>query len=494
MSLTRLSLTLLLVLGMTNPLWSQALTFGHRTYPGRSTYTHADLNNDGREDLIYYTNTGFAVALSNGDGTYAAPVSYTVPDGHSAGIVTFDHNNDGYTDIFAFNASSQQFYEYLNNKNGTFHLQASYVVGTIWYMVAGDFNHDGYIDLAYSTSGTSGTQLHVYFNNHASGFSPGPVTTIPLIAQMTVGDFDGDGKADIFISAADFASPPTYILFGDNAGHFPSIVNASTGHHAIYLPMDIDGDGRTDLVGAASSFNSTTHTNTYYKSLFVLYGNSSRSVTESAIPLNGYPIPTTARTAATDPDVDQADFNGDGKADLVFVEATQANGGGNRNLVVMTGRGGRAFNPETTIYTDNSGQLDFSAEAIRANSDNKPDILVDTFANNTPTAQFFLNDTSASFGGCSLPSTATGIHLCSPTTYSSTTTKFSLSAAGAPFMHRMELWVDGVKKYQQFARDFSHYAFLDTTITLTTGTHKVSIYAAGEDNSLQRKDYTITVQ
>lgn len=61
-------------------------------------------------------------------------------------------------------------------------------------------------------------------------------------------------------------------------------------------------------------------------------------------------------------------------------------------------------------------------------------------------------------------------------------------------MHRMELWVDGVKKYQQFARDFSHYAFLDTTISLTAGTHHVSIYAAGQDNSLQRKDYTITVQ
>lgn len=111
----------------------------------------------------------------------------------------------------------------------------------------------------------------------------------------------------------------------------------------------------------------------------------------------------------------------------------------------------------------------------------------------TPIAHLFINETSAFFGGCSLPTTASGIHLCSPTTYPSTTTKFSLSAAGLPFMHRMELWVDGVKKYQQFSRDFSHSAFLDTTITLPVGTHHVSIYAAGEDNFLQSKDYTITV-
>ena len=474
---------------------AQTLNFGQRTYPGQTTYTHADLNNDGREDLAYETITnttgGFSVALSNGDGTYAAPVFYEVPDHIATGLLVFDINNDGYPDIIAWNSFANQFYEYLNNKNGTFHLQASYVTGGEYSMAAGDFNHDGYIDIAYMTSTSSGGQIHIYFNNHASGFSVGPVTNVPYINQMTVGDFDGDGKADIFAGGAQNISA-TYIYFGDNAGHFPGMVNATTAHHPVLLPMDIDGDGRTDLVGPGVGYNPSTGQNAYYKSMFVLYGNSARSITESAIPLNGYPIPATTGTAGVDPTVDQADFNGDGKADLVFVEATQPDGNGTRNLVVMTGRGGRAFNPETIIYSNSL--LDFSAAAIRANSDNKPDILAGTFDNNTPTAHFFLNQTSAWFGGCSLPTTAAGIRLCSPTTYTTTTAKFSLSAAGAPFMHRMELWVDGVKKYQQFARDFSHYAFLDTTVTLPVGTHHVSVYAAGQDNSLQRKDYTITVQ
>jgi hypothetical protein len=404
-----------------------------------------------------------------------------------------DINNDGYPDIFAWNGGTQ-FYEYLNNKSGAFQLQATYATGSdVISMVAGDFNHDGYIDLAYvstAAGGSAGT-VHVYFNNHALGFGVGPVTPVAFAGQMAVGDFDGDGKADIFLQGG---PNPVNIYYGDNAGHFPAHVNAATAHSPFLFPMDIDGDGKTDLVGAGFSFNSSTHQNTYFKSIYVVYGTANRTVTETAIPLNGYPVPTVTGSGFNEPVADQADFNGDGKADLVLVEATQVNGGGNRNLVVLTGKGNRAFNPETVIFTDSTGSLDFTVQALHVNSDNKPDILADTFANNQPTANFFLNDTSAWFGGCALPTGGTGIHLCSTTTYTSTSAAFSLSAVGIPLMHRMELWVDGVKKYQQFARDYSHYAFLDTTVSLSVGTHKVSVYAAGEDNSLQRKDYTITVK
>ena len=62
-------------------------------------------------------------------------------------------------------------------------------------------------------------------------------------------------------------------------------------------------------------------------------------------------------------------------------------------------------------------------------------------------------------------------------------------------MRKIEIWVDGVKKYEQLAKhDFSHYASLNCTLTLTTGTHNVTIYAAGYDNLLEKKSYSITVQ
>jgi hypothetical protein len=465
---------------------AQTPIFGHRTYNGAYTYSHVDLNSDGREDLVFPTQTGFAVVLSTGDATYGTQTNYAVPDNASAGIVTLDLNNDGKPDIIAFNSFGPGFYEYLNNGNGTFHLQATYQTpAAVFDMVVGDFNHDGYADIAFSTPGS----LHVWFNNHASGFSVGPTTSVPAISELSVGDFDGDGKADVFASS----STGTYIYFGDSTGHFPSIVNASTAHHPNVIGMDIDGDGKTDLVGAAVA-SGNQGVDTFYRELFVIYGNASRTITESSIPLNGYAVSWMYSNPAKSPSADVADFNGDGKQDIALVESPDSTGGGARNLVVLTGKGGRLWNPELTIYS--SSELDFGVAAIRANQDSKPDLLVDTFANNATTAQFFVNDTTGGYyGGCALPDVSFSLRVCSPTTYSSTTATFSASAAGEPIMRKMEIWVDGVKKYEQDAKhDFSHYAVMDTTLTLTTGTHSVAIYSAGYDNMLQEKSYSITVQ
>jgi len=152
------------------------------------------------------------------------------------------------------------------------------------------------------------------------------------------------------------------------------------------------------------------------------------------------------------------------------------------------------WSPEINVYSSND--LDFGVAAIRDTDARKPGLLVDTFADHTQTAQFFLNDGSGGyFGGCALPDTAIGIHVCSPTTYSSTSVLFSASAAGQTTMRKVEVWVDGVKKYQETARhNYSHYGFLDVTATLSPGTHRVTIVAAGYDNLEVKKSYTITVQ
>ncbi len=466
---------------------AQTPVFGHRTYPATYTYSHADLNNDGREDLVYHTQTGFAVVLSISGATYAAPVAYRVPDSQGSGTVLLDINNDGKPDIIAFNSFAPGFYEYLNNGDGSFHLQATYAMSSnILDMVVGDFNHDGYPDIAFTTSPGS---LHVWFNNHASGFSVGPTTSVSGTGQLSVGDFDGDGKADI----AATTTAATYLYFGDNAGHF-TVVNATTAHHPAAYLMDIDGDGKSDLVGVGVA-GSSDMIDTFYRAVWVVYGNSSRSVTEREIPTNGYTVAWTwGSIPDKSPSVDVADFNGDGKQDFAIVESQNSDGSGNRTLAVITGNGNRTWNPEINVYSNS--ELDFGVAAIRANQDSKPDLMVDTFANNSQTGQFFVNDTSGGYyGGCSLPNASRGIHVCSPTTYSSTTVKFSASAAGQTIMRKLEVWVDGVKKYQQLARhDFSHYAFMDTTMTLPVGTHSVTIYATGYDNLLQRKSYTITVQ
>jgi hypothetical protein len=41
---------------------------------------------------------------------------------------------------------------------------------------------------------------------------------------------------------------------------------------------------------------------------------------------------------------------------------------------------------------------------------------------------------------------------------------------------------------------FSRYSFLDKSISLTPGSHKVTIFAAGWDNWLEQKTFTLSVK
>jgi len=464
----------------------QTPIFGHRTYSGSYTYNHADLNNDGREDLIFHTQTGFAVALSTADATYAAPVSYNVPNNQGSATVSLDMNNDGKLDVIAFNTFAPGFYEYLNTGNGALHLQATYQMANIQDMVVGDFNHDGYPDIAFTTAPSS---LHVWFNNHALGFTAGLTTSTSALGQLTVGDFDGDGKADL----ATTTTQSTYLYFGDNTGHF-TIVNATTPHHPQAFLMDLDGDGKSDLVGVAVA-GSNGGTDTFSRDVWVVYGNSFRNIIESDIPLNGYAVAWTwGSIPEKSPSVDVADFNGDGKRDFAIVEAQNSDGTGTRTLALKLGQLSRTWSSEVNVYSNS--ELDFGVAAIRATRLLKPDLLVDTFASNTQTNQFFVNDTTGGyFGGCAYPTAAIGIHVCSPTTYSSTSALFAASAAGQTAIRKVEIWVDGVKRYQELAKhDYSHYGLMDVTMTLSAGTHQVTIIGAGYDNLTVKKSYTITVQ
>lgn len=469
---------------------AQTPIFSQRSYTGLYTYNHADLNRTGRESLVYHTPTGFAVVLSTGPGTYAAPVDYNVPDNQPSGTVTLDENNDSWPDVIAFNSSAPGFYEYLNNGNGTFHLQSTYIMANIQDMVVGDFNHDGYPDIAFTTGDGN---LHVWFNNHASGFTVGPTTSVPGIVQMSVGDFDGDGKADIAATTA----AGTYLYFGDGAGHF-AVVNATTAHHPYMYLMDIDGDGKGDLVGAAIAGESGQN-NVYYRDLWVVYGNSSRTIAESDIPLNGYAVPWQDGYVFGEatPSVDVADFNGDSKRDFALVEAQDSDGFGTRTLVVKPGNGNRTWGDEVSVYSGST--LDMGVAAIRTQHSLKPDLLVDTFtttSNTTSnTAHFFINDTSGGYyGGCNFPSEASAIAFCSPETYSSSPQAWKVSAAVPTTLRKVEIWVDGVKKYQEVAvHDFSHYGVADTTLTLSPGSHKVTVIAAGYDNLEVKDTLTVTV-
>src|SRR5205823_3777498 len=82
-----------------NPRTFQAAQ-NYRTIPGPSSVQLADVNNDGRPDLVTANQFGnsLSVALGNGDGTFKQAQFFNV--GHSSvNVVVSDFNGDGKPDL-----------------------------------------------------------------------------------------------------------------------------------------------------------------------------------------------------------------------------------------------------------------------------------------------------------------------------------------------------------------------------------------------------------
>src|SRR5690242_18450151 len=109
---------------------AQTITFGRSTYPlppDGLNVSHVDLNNDGREDLIFAGTQPktFEVMLSKSDGTYGAPTAYSIPTFYWI-FTTADFDGDGWPDLMFGDTVTGDLYEYLNNRDGTLRLQTKF--------------------------------------------------------------------------------------------------------------------------------------------------------------------------------------------------------------------------------------------------------------------------------------------------------------------------------------------------------------------------------
>jgi len=464
---------------------AQNVAFAKRTYAGQSSSIHADLNNDGREDFVYADAAagGFFVQLSTGNGTYAPPTKYPLPgDTHVGAIVIGDFNSDAKADLILF-AGDGNFYEYLNNGDGTFREQAAFLVSNnVVSAAVGDFNHDGRMDLAFLT----GTTLNIWFGTGGNGFTVGPSTSVTNVDNMTVADFDGDGRADIAIASL-FPDDNIQVLYGDGTGHFP-VTNSihRPGDHLRFSAADVNGDGKMDLIATAFYPAVPDH-------LSVYYGNASRTWAETQIPLQSCVYNNAGPTAV--------DMNGDGINDLVVPEIN-CDGSGVPNIDVLTRNSNGTYNPDQLIYSSSSSSLSFrDLTVLRADRNTKPDLALSQctaspcIAASDYNLEVLLNTTVGKFPTCMPPNGYEGIHVCAPLADATVASlvHFRVGAAGQIPMRKVEVWVDGHKVVEQLD-GFSNYTFMDRSVTLASGSHRVVIYAAGWDNWLEKTSFALTVK
>lgn len=211
----------------------------------------ADFDGDGNLDVAtlgsYYIDS-LTIVRGNGDGTFQAPTPYTysIPPTE---IEVADMNNDGRPDLIEGNHFFSTTSVQINDGTGRLgvKLDSSGVLSPT-DVEAADFNGDGKADLvstsvAYYYSGGINVQIG---NGTGTLQAPHVYGTGGNPVSETIGDFNGDGKFDIAVANSNYT---VGVLLGNGDGTFaaPSTYNVGTTVLDI-AKADFNGDGITDLV------------------------------------------------------------------------------------------------------------------------------------------------------------------------------------------------------------------------------------------------------
>jgi Bacterial Ig-like domain (group 3)/FG-GAP-like repeat/RTX calcium-binding nonapeptide repeat (4 copies) len=276
----------------------------------------ADVNGDGRPDLVVTNQASNTVAvfLGNGSGGFGiAPGSPFASGGSFTYSVTIaEFNGDGRPDLAVANLSSGNVSIFLGNGSGGFAPAAGSPIslGTTnpFAIASADLNNDGRLDLAIANSGSNNASI--LQGNGSGGFSL--VNTFSTLGSsptsVAVGDFNGDGRPDL-VFANQGSSTLTVFLGNGTFGFFnnPSFSTLGSGTRSVVV-RDFNGDGIADL--AVTNISSSN--------LAVFFGNGSGGFSAAA----GSPF----ATGGTSPEYLLVnDFNGDGRPDLAIPHASTNN-------------------------------------------------------------------------------------------------------------------------------------------------------------------------
>lgn len=239
---------------------------------GTSRYHFADVDGDGKADLILWNptlNAGHTrVYLATTSGNFSATVVDN-PEGTSAGKTTVYHfadvNGDGKADKIYWNSTfdSGKTRVYLATSGGNFSptvvngtAGASTTAGTTFYYA--DVNGDGKVDkILWHPSLNSGKTM-VYLSDGngsftaSSAFSNSGATSVSASTTFYFADVNGDGRADKIYWRPDLYLGKIKVYLSSTSNTFDgpiySLRGTSQSAHTYFYFTDITGDGKADQI------------------------------------------------------------------------------------------------------------------------------------------------------------------------------------------------------------------------------------------------------
>lgn len=239
--------------------FSNTVTFGQPVYHVKT----GDINGDGKTDIIATGQYVLATMTGKGDGTFNPPVLNNLT-AVARGLLAKDLNGDGKTDavVAEYIFSLPHILEvFVNKGDGTFNPPVKYEVGFLElttgnFIEAADLNNDKRLDLIVPNYASSSIQ--VLLGNGNGTFAYGPTTSAKLLngadstlVSVAAGDFDKDKNIDL--ATANFYNDSVSVFRGKGDGTFNTpVIYAGLAHDPNdIIATDLNRDGNIDLVATA---------------------------------------------------------------------------------------------------------------------------------------------------------------------------------------------------------------------------------------------------
>ena len=349
------------------------------TVPSGADYRYISVTNL-TTGLTGYTVQPFVVTYSpSGSDTFRTKVSLTSGSSANTRFVTLaDMNNDGKPDLLVANSDNtiSVFPNTITSTTAVASFGSAVTLGTSSGSVSsslavGDFDGDGFLDIAAVFSGTS--SVSAYRNTTGTaGNTPSfaaavATTTAATPVGVSIADVDMNGKPDIVVVSS-LASNNVSIISGIGLSlgllvFLPAqTLSAGTNPSAVALG-DLDRDGKLDIAIANKGSNNVS----VFHNTNALLGTISF----------GTPFTLTAGTSPTS--VAISDLDGDNWLDIVAANS----GNGHVSAFRSTSTTGTISFTSSTDLSAGSSSGPIAVAVGDTDGDGKPDLMTANYSNST---------------------------------------------------------------------------------------------------------------